>query len=629
LGLKPRLIGKQGGATVLTENLEIQQAILRYVDVASPDYAIMLDGPWGSGKTHFWKNSIAPGLKEQGWNPLYVSLYGVQRLLDIDYQILYSLHPIFQNRFVKFGGRLAQLGFERIGGGVAAVELMSFSKKAVLCFDDLERIGGLTVASVLGYVNRFAEHDGLRAIVIANETELMERKEEGYSRTKEKVIGRTYRYRPDVDAAAEGLVDGYRSNSRVFPALDPLRHEFASIFKSARVPNIRALKHAIDSAALLLGLAKLDKSDMHNTAISSFVRLLCAVTAESKADEVNAKQLSKLFGDRANLQWLFYLKDRKETDDKDSAEYLHLFVDRYFDGNLDAVPNLPSLVPFVADGLLNQEAFLVEFREYCTQTVTPQKTLQERLVSDLWHMSDVEVTRAATEVFDALSALRVRHPAELLRLMTVLHYCAKKAAIEKSTEEVVDAFSTALRALDESRQLVYDELLSTDFGFQIDANAPKELKDFSAELFRIGKRYQGEKAQKEVAEFFESMPKDPRRFCVDISAWNTESPGRYVTTPVFAQYDPVRVADLIQSLEASDIVSLSSAFSARYLHIANSQSYLGPEYENLKTIREALVGRHSFRPRGLHKAALDQFIQRLDEVLRKMQPTAGDQSNRV
>jgi hypothetical protein len=208
----------------------------------------------------------------------------------------------------------------------------------------------------------------------------------------------------------------------------------------------------------------------------------------------------------------------------------------------------------------------------------------------------------------------------MLRVLPVLVYCANKGAIDKTADEVIAVFRTALHALDESHQLVYEELLSPDFGFQIGANAPKELQDFRAELSRIGQRYQGEKAQKEVADFFESMPKDPKRFCLDIAAWNADSPGRYVSTPVFAQYDPVRVADLVQSLEASDIVSLSSAFSARYLQIENSKSYLSSEYENLKTIREALVGRHSFRPRGLRKAALDQFIQRLDDVLQKLQP---------
>ena len=37
---------------------ELIESILDYVRADYTDYAIMINGEWGSGKTHFWNNKI-------------------------------------------------------------------------------------------------------------------------------------------------------------------------------------------------------------------------------------------------------------------------------------------------------------------------------------------------------------------------------------------------------------------------------------------------------------------------------------------------------------------------------------------------------------------------------------------
>ena len=41
----------------------------------------------------------------------------------------------------------------------------------ILCFDDLER-ANVDVIDILGYINNFVEHDGIKTILICNEKEL-------------------------------------------------------------------------------------------------------------------------------------------------------------------------------------------------------------------------------------------------------------------------------------------------------------------------------------------------------------------------------------------------------------------------------------------------------------------------
>lgn len=61
---------------------QITQEILRYIEDSSYDYAVLIDGEWGCGKTYYIKNSLIKdivsheGEKENGRKVKYISLYG-------------------------------------------------------------------------------------------------------------------------------------------------------------------------------------------------------------------------------------------------------------------------------------------------------------------------------------------------------------------------------------------------------------------------------------------------------------------------------------------------------------------------------------------------------------------------
>jgi hypothetical protein len=103
---------------------EIREAVLEYINNVDTDFAIMIDGEWGSGKTHFWKNEIEGPINKLQQDDLrelantltsfklvpnnhsfhrlnrsfpknkkiiYISLYGLNKLEDIDNNITMKL----------------------------------------------------------------------------------------------------------------------------------------------------------------------------------------------------------------------------------------------------------------------------------------------------------------------------------------------------------------------------------------------------------------------------------------------------------------------------------------------------------------------------------------------------------
>ena len=173
---------------------ELVDCICDYVKKPYTDYAIMINGEWGSGKTYFWNSKLRTRLEriqvagtEKRYKTIYMSLYGINSLEEISKKIFIETNPgiskslkKFMNdkegnaipEYVKTGLDMANLfGTTNFyNGKIDFSETFSIDDK-ILCFDDLER-ANVDVIDILGYINNFVEHDKIKTIVICNEREL-------------------------------------------------------------------------------------------------------------------------------------------------------------------------------------------------------------------------------------------------------------------------------------------------------------------------------------------------------------------------------------------------------------------------------------------------------------------------
>ena len=69
------------------------ESILNYVKKGNTNYAVLLNGKWGSGKTHFWENTLKGAIESTTINSkklktIYVSLYGITSIDEINKKIV-------------------------------------------------------------------------------------------------------------------------------------------------------------------------------------------------------------------------------------------------------------------------------------------------------------------------------------------------------------------------------------------------------------------------------------------------------------------------------------------------------------------------------------------------------------
>lgn len=181
---------------------EIVDIFFDYLDNSIYNYAIMLDGSWGSGKTFFVKEQLIPQIQEreerlqernkeyQKYKVLYVSLYGITSTSEISRLIYMEMHRMsVPAKNCEQSSRTKKI-FDVVNVGakimadivkdVSNVDLFSTLddldtlvslNQYILVFDDLER-ANCNINEILGYINNFVEHDGIKVLLVANEKEI-------------------------------------------------------------------------------------------------------------------------------------------------------------------------------------------------------------------------------------------------------------------------------------------------------------------------------------------------------------------------------------------------------------------------------------------------------------------------
>ena len=209
-------------------------------ETSKPGYAVFIDGSWGSGKTFFIKNYIDSCDINSKF--LYVSLYGINNVDQINDFFFQQLHPNLASKPAKFAGVLlkgvlratlrldisdfadnSSSGAATIKSPIDNVELPEYLKEPsdshILVFDDLER-ADLPMKQLLGYINEFIEHQEKKVIILADEKKIgqglgngrSELEKEIFNATKEKIIGRSFAISCDSDSAFDSFSDSVVSD---------------------------------------------------------------------------------------------------------------------------------------------------------------------------------------------------------------------------------------------------------------------------------------------------------------------------------------------------------------------------------------------------------------------------------
>lgn len=315
-------------------NEHIEEFLNNYLnEEQSPDYAVLITGCWGSGKTYFIRQYLGGDRKEiKDWltdcvkyTVVYVSLFGLKNRDEIDKKIQEVFRPKLGLRklfchpnAVSLVGNLAvvavgaKIGTAAIAAGAPAASvvlpaaiatgravgesLKFFSndflkkiridkknyKKLVVVFDDVER-ADMPLPELLGYLNDYVEHLHVPCILLADKDRWEEAQKcqedkstlHHLSSTKEKVIGKEFQIQTTFDDVWNSWFnEGHHVlGNDAYNFLKDYRGIVANVFDASGVPNFRSLKHSlIDFQRFINNISKenLEKRKCNELLVADF-----------------------------------------------------------------------------------------------------------------------------------------------------------------------------------------------------------------------------------------------------------------------------------------------------------------------------------------------------------------------
>lgn len=289
-------------------NEDIIRFLNEYAKLPSPQYAVLLRGKWGCGKTYFVKNWLAEFDKSNKLpanensielKPIYVSLFGMREISDIKSAIDRCVNPFFYTKagkMLKIAGRIAskiifktELDIDKDGksetsfsGALDSLSIFENDNKdevkgvKFIIFDDLERCQ-IPMKQLLGFINYFVEHCDCHVVVVGEEKYLDDKTLHDLLEFKEKIVGREFEILPDIEAAIKLFV------SEPMMATDFLSKETGMIqlcFECSATHNLRLLRQSLlDFSSLISALPSKLVEDNHDY-LRSLLSCYIAVYAE-------------------------------------------------------------------------------------------------------------------------------------------------------------------------------------------------------------------------------------------------------------------------------------------------------------------------------------------------------------
>ena len=382
----------------------MSDGIRNYLSMESTG-ALMVSGEWGCGKTYHIEKVIIPTLRQEGWNPVKVSLFGIESVNEIPLRIADNYKRAESDKGErtekeKNKSRLCGWGKEKVGKVVAKGTqfassiswLESFvdvktlvgnnsgllyklipTENTVIILDDIERaIDTIDVHTLLGVINDLVEQRGYKVIVVANNS-YMQQKGEAKLVFKEKVIEKTLVYEPDVVSIFKELCEKdysspfteFMTAQKAVEVIDPSYPSYKED-KSLQVElhNIRILKFSLAHFNKIYEVCddflKNENKDIADSFLLSLWACTLGIAIEYKKDRLTYKdrlqfaqyvEFSSIdFGfdvGAQNAERLFDETEDDEDEEKQKEEKQRKYINRratYIFKKLVKAHNLPVIV---------------------------------------------------------------------------------------------------------------------------------------------------------------------------------------------------------------------------------------------------------------------------------------------
>ncbi|HFJ9454144.1 TPA: P-loop NTPase fold protein [Bacillus tropicus] len=647
------------------------ESILDYIESDITEYAVLLNGRWGSGKTYFWEYVLKEKIEGTGKKTIYVSLYGINSIDEISKRIALGRWEIFQKiNDNKWGGRVTELAKATFGilknveipfvkdtqfPGINFEQFINFTD-TVLCFDDLER-ANISINEILGYINNFVEHDGIKVIIIGNEDEIdeklneknlelkmlttyfyLEKTEEGklnninsskeeqmpinnlitnklrdlfhkkneYRRIKEKLIGKTLTIQLEEGPLIQDIINVTKP-AKLHSFLEHNIDIVETTFKESETKNIRILKQGLDDFALIH--KRFEEYDYKsNIMLQSILKFVLAASFAIKTDMPNNEELEEIsshddFMAEIGLSSIMGGKAKK---------FPREFQKKYYNGQgtLYKKQFLKFAEVLIRKGIFNKELFKLEMDSFQLELdgMKSKNPNIEFIKGGYWDLSDADFAKVEQSTYDKLKNGEL-HFTWYFRAYQMYEFFVRNKMVSKNIIDIKQEFMGGLeRAGERGEYIEY-----TNSMFYREENIDDEhLDEFKNKIIEINNGLKVKKEKENVQMLLELMRTDAYNFYIKIRE-------HYLSNPFFVYCNTEELYDNIINLSAETINTVRGLIEQRIQLVDdNYNSSLQKDLPNLKIIKCKLNTEINSRTMTPRLVLLTKLVEEIEEFENKV-----------
>lgn len=598
----------------------ILQAIKDYVQAPRTDYALLIEGPWGCGKTYFWKNRVEPALKElcrddgKAWKPRYVSLYGCRSTKDVDNQVLIACYPSLRK---KWGEMLKSGGGGVIGDLIARftpfklppIDLRWFHRfrNAVLCFDDLERTS-MPLKEVMGYINTFIEHKGVKVVVLCNESGIADNGEaDTYRKMKEKMVGVSLHFQSALEDVLKNLVKEYKGSSEFSESIASHAGLIHRLFARSKTSNIRSLRRAMAAAEAVFHALLENRIDARKCARQIiFAVFPTCFELQSGAEQSTPDNLRELH----TKKHLLAARIGSRNKDASTLDYGEFFARKYLAEDDwtevgDAV-GAPPVCEFLISGILHREHLIAWAKEQL-QTPDPDEERIKQLTLDPRSMEDEEFRLATQKTLHEVEQGAYTQAGRYVALHNSFQMFVTQRLVGLTQGELLEKFLRGLRSAKEAEGIEATPGGSRALTHPAFSAPTAESQQLLREAIAINDELHIAQWRVRVQHRVAELMKQPDEFIRVLVHGEAEGT---LNGPFLQVLDMGNMAKWILTLSNQDKTNLHAAFHSRYLeHGPLSEVIL--ELEALTQLCTALRDYYQKEANGAGPISMHLFLVNL------------------
>ena len=642
---------------------DLVESILDYIRSDYTDYAIMINGEWGSGKTYFWNNKIKPKIENMQLNgkrytAIYMSLYGISNLEEISKKIFIETTQLMDKNLKKFmdasgvknipeyaktGLDMANFfGVTQNGDRIDYGQFFSTDDK-VLCFDDLER-ANVDVIDILGYINNFVEHDHIKTIIICNEKELstklknsnlemktfiatylldkenklniktdkpmVERirdtieyvfdKANDYERIKEKLIGETFEYAPEFNYIINGLLMRYENCPDLIRFLRENTNFIISTFNKSGTRNLRILKHSLTNFKKIFDMVNKSYPNTNHRVLQTMLIFTIAISFEIKAGKITKDKFVNI---NDNEEYKAILVSSRVFMDNRQF-YIKEFDNNYYYNFKAEYRFFKFIELYVRTRIFDMKVFKQDMEAIINTVDTDKLPGYKRLLTEeYWKIADDQFDGIITEVLEDVKNGSI----ELINVVKLFAYFAhfvRKGLINYDMRTIKSIFFNGMNASSLNSTYcpnVEEELAS----LAIEEDKSDDMEEVLNYFNNINAQLKEKMYKEKADEIFKYIPMKMEQF---YDKFDKEC----MKVPIFKYYDVFQMFQRISCASNEDIVTIKEKLLDRAKKYGEK---LQEELPNLKKLKHVMDDYIDGKEPTIKMVILKEFADELGNVI--------------